>query len=51
MAAHFGIELLAGLVRAGLASVDVKSIRAGRSRVEVVRMRITVAGRKALAPH
>ena len=41
MAARFGVEVLAGLVRKGWASVDVETV--------VVRMRITEAGRQALA--
>jgi hypothetical protein len=54
MAPHFGGELLAGLVRAGLARVDVRAVRADRSRVEIVRLKITDAGRRAIgrwAPH
>jgi hypothetical protein len=48
MTAHFGVELLAGLVREGWASVDVQSARAGGKAIKVVRMRITDAGRRAL---
>jgi hypothetical protein len=53
MAANFGVELLAGLVCQGWASVQVgpRWSLVGRSRVEVVRMRITDPGRQALAPH
>jgi len=54
MAAHFGIELLAGLVRRGWVNVNVETVRAGRSPLGVVRMKITEAGRQALAarsPH
>jgi len=49
MALHFTVALLAGLVRQGWASVDVETVRAGRSPVSVVRMKITEAGRQALA--
>jgi hypothetical protein len=49
MAARFGVEVLAGLVRKGWASVDVETVRAGGSRFDVVRMRVTAAGRLALA--
>ena len=45
----FTVEALAGLVRGGLASVEVKSVRAGRSPVEVIRMKITAAGLRALS--
>jgi hypothetical protein len=44
IAAHFGIELLAGLVRAGLVSVALEVAQAGGQRIEVVRMKITEAG-------
>jgi len=47
--ARFGIEVLAGLVRKGRARVDVETARAGGSTFDVVRMRITGAGRQALA--
>jgi hypothetical protein len=49
MAAHFGIELLARLVREGLACVEVESVRAGGRTVDVVRMKITDDGRQAIA--
>jgi hypothetical protein len=49
MAAHFDVELLAGLVRTGLVQVEVADVRAGGRAIEVVRMRITDAGRRALA--
>jgi hypothetical protein len=49
MAARFGVEVLAGLVRKGWASVDVEMVRAGGSTFDVVRMKITEAGRQALA--
>jgi hypothetical protein len=46
---HFDVDLLAGLVGEGWASVRVDTVRAGGRTVEVVRMRITAAGRQALA--
>jgi hypothetical protein len=49
MAARFGVEVLAGLVRKGWARVDVETVRAGGHTFDVVRMRITAAGRLALA--
>jgi hypothetical protein len=36
MAVHFKVDLLAGLVRAGLVRVDVADVRAGGRAVEVV---------------
>jgi hypothetical protein len=45
MAAHgFKTELLAGLVRDGLANVAAKTMLAGRQPMKVVRLRITEAG-------
>ena len=49
MAARFGVEVLAGLVHKGWASLDIEMVRAGGSAFEVVRMKITEAGRQALA--
>jgi hypothetical protein len=50
MLAHgFKIELLAGLVREGLASAAPQSVHAGGRSIEVVRLQITGAGRRALA--
>jgi len=49
MAARFGVEVLAGLVRKGWASVDVETVHAGGRTFDVVRMRITAVGRQALA--
>jgi hypothetical protein len=49
IAEYFGMRLVTGLVREGWASVQVESVRAGGRTVDVVRMRITGAGRKALA--
>jgi hypothetical protein len=49
----FAVELLVGLVRAGLASVAPETMRSGGRVVEVTRLRVTGAGRRALAtnPH
>jgi hypothetical protein len=49
MAARFGVEVLAGLVRKGWVHVDVETVQAGGRAFDVVRMRITAAGRLALA--
>jgi hypothetical protein len=47
----FPVAVLAGLVRDGLAHVAVSTVRAGAGgrKVDVVRMQITDAGRRALA--
>jgi hypothetical protein len=44
----FSWRLLAGLVRAGLATVERRMIMAGDTLVEVGRVRITAAGRRAI---
>jgi hypothetical protein len=49
MAMHFTVDLLAGLIRQGLASVAPESMQAGGRAMTVVRMKITTAGRGALA--
>jgi hypothetical protein len=50
MAAHgFSILDMVELVFAGLATVSTKHIVVGRRRMEVRRLRITEAGRRALA--
>jgi hypothetical protein len=50
MRAHgLTVDMLAKIVLAGLASVSTESVLAGRQRIEVARVRITDAGRKALA--
>jgi hypothetical protein len=50
MLAHsFEIELLDGLVRDGLATAEPDRVRAGGRSIEVVRVLITDAGRRALA--
>jgi hypothetical protein len=45
----FEADMLASLVRNGLAAVQSETIKAGRSTIDVTRVRITDAGRKALA--
>jgi hypothetical protein len=50
MLAHgFTIPQMVELVRAGLASASSERVRAGREVIEVARVRITDAGRRALA--
>jgi hypothetical protein len=49
LAHGFKTELLAALVRDGLATTQRGTMRAGRRRIEVVWMTITDAGRRALA--
>jgi hypothetical protein len=43
------VEMLVGLIEAGLASTQAERVRAGSKTIEVARMRITEAGRQALA--
>jgi hypothetical protein len=50
LAHGFKAELLAGLVHDGLASVAAETITAGDQPIEVARLRITEAGRRALTP-
>jgi hypothetical protein len=45
----FTAELLAGLVRDGLATMEPEHVRAGERSIEVTRVRITDAGRRAIA--
>jgi hypothetical protein len=45
----FSTELMAGLVGAGLATRHVEHITNGQRSIEVVRVRVTQAGRRALA--
>jgi hypothetical protein len=50
LAAHgFTIEQMADLVESGLATARAERVVAGSRRLEVVRLRITVAGRRAPA--
>jgi hypothetical protein len=49
MLAHwFTVTMLAGLVRAGLATAQREVVKAGRPTIKVERYRITDAGRRAL---
>jgi hypothetical protein len=49
MLAHgFSIELLVELVQAGLATATAERVVAGSRNIEVARVRITEAGRRAL---
>jgi capsid protein len=49
MLAHgFSIEQLVALVRAGLVTASAERMVAGGKAIEVARMRITEAGRRAL---
>jgi hypothetical protein len=45
----FTRRMLTGLVRTGLAAVEREVIKAGGKTIEVVKVRITAAGRNALA--
>ena len=50
MLAHgFTPKVIANLVDAGLATAEGSQVHAGRRPVDVVRMRITEAGRRAIA--
>jgi hypothetical protein len=50
MLAHgFSIDLMVELVRAALATATAERVVAGKREIEVARVRITAAGRKALA--
>jgi hypothetical protein len=44
----FSIDFMADLVRAGLATATPERVAMGPNTIEVARMRITDAGRKAL---
>jgi hypothetical protein len=44
----FDRDMVAGLVRGGLATAECETMKAGANPVEVVRLRITAAGRKAI---
>jgi hypothetical protein len=48
LAHGFDGDMIAGLVRSGLATATRESMNAGGKTVEVVRLRITAAGRKAI---
>ena len=49
LAYGFKTELLVELVNAGLATATIDRMVVGGRRVKVIRMRITAAGRRALA--
>ncbi len=44
----FDNDMIAGVVRAGLAIAERETMKAGAKPVDVVRLRITAAGRKAI---
>jgi hypothetical protein len=48
LAHGFPINVLADLIRAGLATATTERVMAGERKVEVARWRITEAGRRAL---
>ena len=49
MLAHgFTVPQMVGLIRAGLASATPERVRAGSKTIEIARVRITEAGRRAL---
>jgi hypothetical protein len=49
LAHGFTVDMLAGLIRAGLATAQVERMMAGGRTMEVTRIRITDAGRRAIA--
>ena len=49
LANGFPVEMLVELIRTGLASAQAEHMMAGGKQIEVARVRITEAGRKALA--
>jgi hypothetical protein len=50
MVAHgFAVDMLADLISAGLATARIERVMAGGRSIDVVRVRITDAGRRALA--
>jgi hypothetical protein len=48
MAYGFRADLIADLVRDGLATMQSESVQAGERRIDVRRVRITDAGRRAI---
>ncbi len=48
LAHGFDSDMIAGLVRRGLATAQRESMKAGGKTIEVVRVRITAAGRRAV---
>ena len=49
MANGFSMDLLAGLIRAGLATVSPERVQRGGEEIVIARLRITEAGRQALS--
>lgn len=49
LAHGFTVDMLAGLIRAGLATAQAERMMAGGRAMEVTRIRITDAGRRAIA--
>jgi hypothetical protein len=45
---RFNYRLLTGLVQAGLAAAEHEVMKAGGLTIEIVRLRITAAGRRAI---
>jgi capsid protein len=49
LCAHgFNSDMIAGLIRAGLATAERETMKAGAKPVEVLRVRVTDAGRRAI---
>jgi hypothetical protein len=48
LAHGFDSDMIAGLIRTGLAIADREIVKAGGKPIEVVRVRITAAGRKMI---
>jgi hypothetical protein len=44
----FNCDMIAGLIRAGLATAERETLKAGAKPVEVLRIRVTDAGRRAI---
>jgi hypothetical protein len=44
----FDNDMIAGVVRAGLATAERETMKAGAKPIEVLRLRITAAGREAI---
>jgi hypothetical protein len=44
----FNSDMIAGLIRAGLATAERETMKAGAKPVEVLRVRVTDAGRRAI---
>jgi acyl-coenzyme A thioesterase PaaI-like protein len=51
LAKGFKIDMLADLVREGLATAHAETMRRGGRKIKVARVRITDAGRRALEGH